>query len=87
MDGPNKLVPKQKIGEIPTGTKMRLETDRFVIQLEKTNNMTTLTIEYTAENGSWGIVKIIDPDPNLALNDVVLSAEVFLRGVVSNTGH
>jgi len=84
MDGPNRLVPKTKIGEIPPGTKMRVDTGKFIIQLEKDDNQTVLTIEYIPTKGGWGIVKVIDPDPNLALNDIVLSAQVFLGGVVAN---
>jgi hypothetical protein len=83
MDGPNKLVPKTKIAEIPVGTKMRIDMGNYVVQLEKTDEKTTFTMEYISEKGGWGIVKIIDPNPDLALNDLVLSTMVFLGGTVS----
>ena len=84
MDGPNKLVPKTKIAEIPVDTEMRIKAGKYVVQLEKTTDMTVLTVEYMADKGGWGVVKIIDPDPDLALNDLVLSTMVFLSGTVSN---
>jgi hypothetical protein len=83
MNGPSGLVPRTKIREIPPGTKMRLEADKYKVELVKTVDMTVLTIEYVTEKGGWGIIKLIDPDPNLSLNDLVLSAQVFLSGTIS----
>jgi hypothetical protein len=78
----HELVPKIKIADIQPGTALHIADSEFDIKVAAKTDGVVITIESVAQEPGWAVMKIVDPNPDLLLIDVVLSAIIVINSII-----
>jgi hypothetical protein len=77
-----KLIPKVKVGEIPRGASIDVDSSEWKIKVINPDGDPIITIEYVGIGPGWGIVKLEAPNPDLDLQDLVLATTSWLISLI-----
>jgi hypothetical protein len=71
------LIPTLKVRDIPRGFVMTMEVDNYEVKIS-TRDETNIVIEYVGD-GRWGLVRLVNPDPETKVIDIVIEAQALIE--------
>ena len=73
------LVPTVKVRDIPSGLFIEIEVEDYEIKINSRLERPEIVIEYVMDSSRWGMVKIVGPDPEASIDEIVREAQALIE--------
>jgi hypothetical protein len=73
------LVPTIRVRDVPLGSLVKMEVGNYEIEIDTKSAEPEITIEYVIDSSRWASVKIVGPDPDVTINEIVREAQALIE--------
>jgi hypothetical protein len=77
------LIPTLKVRDIPQDLVMSVEVGNYKVKIS-TRDETNIVIEYVGD-GRWGLVRLVNPDPEIKVIDIVEEAQALIEKFIKKS--
>jgi len=74
------LIPRIRVGDLDLGNSLKIDSSDYVVQVQVKADEVVVTLEYVGGGPGWAVVKVVNPNPEADLADLI---EVLKKAVDS----
>jgi len=73
------LVPAIRVRDMPSGSLVKMEVGNYEIEIDAKSAELEITIEYVIDSSRWAMVRIVGPDPDVTIDEIVREAQALIE--------
>ena len=73
------LVPTIRVRDMPPGSLVKMEVGNYEIEINTRPAVPEIKIEYVIDSSRWALVRIVGPDPDVTINEIVREAQALIE--------
>ena len=73
------LIPTLKVRDLPYGSRVKIEVGNYEIEIDTKSEGPEITIEYVIDSSRWASVRIVGPDPEASIAEIVREAQALIE--------
>lgn len=76
------LIPKIKVGDLDLGNSIKIDNGDYVVQVQVKADEVVVTLEYVGGGPGWAVVKVVNPNPEANLADLIEALKKAVDSVI-----
>jgi len=73
------LVPTIRVRDVPLGSIVKMKVGNYEIEIDTQSAGPEITIEYVIDSSRWASVRIVGPDPDVTIDEIVREAQALIE--------